>query len=196
MDFITKSSGLHHILENVFMELDQEHLKICEKVHPIWRHLVLNKSLKWYSKKLIQNCHNLTKKDKSDWMELINKLICNCNPQQKTYMKQFFYDFSYRIDKFSSVSEEIFAAIENGMDDFIQIIAPYIENLAAKHYSSKCWIPTPFHHATRRAIETMDSHEMEMEENRKYKKVRKYFIVDLFDRVRSRNKIKGLKLNK
>ena len=156
MDFITKSSGLHHILENVFMELDQEHLKICEKVHPIWRHLVLNKSLKWYSKKLIQNCHNLTKKDKSDWMELINKLICNCNPQQKTYMKQFFYDFSYRIDKFSSVSEEIFAAIENGMDDFIQIIAPYIENLAAKHYSSKCWIPTPFHHATRRAIETMD----------------------------------------
>ena len=41
----------------------------------------------------------------------------------------------------------------------------------------------------------MDSHEMEMEENRKYKKVRKYFIVDLFDRVRTRKKIKGLKVN-
>ena len=139
MDFITKSSGLHHILENVFMELDQEHLKICEKVHPIWRHFVLNKPLKWY-KKLIQNCHKLTKKDKSDWMELIDKLICNCNPHQIQYMKQFFYDFSYRIDKFSSVSQEIYDAIDNGRDNFIQIIAPLIENFAALTYSSKCWI--------------------------------------------------------
>ena len=47
------------------------------------------------------------------------------------YMKQFFYDFSYRIDKFSSVSQEIYDAIENGRDKFIQIIAPLIENFAA-----------------------------------------------------------------
>ena len=132
MDFITKSSGLHHILEKIFLELDQEQLQICEKVHPIWRHIASNKPLKCY-KKLIQNCHMLTKKAKSDWMELIDKLICNCNAHQIQYMKQFFYDFSHRIIdyRFSSVSEEIYDAIENGRDNLIQIIAPLIENFAA-----------------------------------------------------------------
>ena len=159
MDLITKSFGLHHILEKIFMELDQEDLQKCEEVNQIWHNIVSNKSLTWY-KKLIQNGGALSKKDESDWTELIDKLICNGDSDQIQYMKEFFHGLSDRIQDpctLSTISKEICDAIKNGNDDFIKIVAPLIENLNGQYHNSKGLEALeeryiPLHHATAKAL--------------------------------------------
>ena len=115
-------------------------------------------------------------------------------------MKQFFYDFSYRIDKFSSVSQEIYEAIENGRDNFIQIIAPLIENFAALTYSSnapkwsnssKCWISTPLLHATVKAIEAVEFHHYPSSDN-KYLRIVKTLAPITDEHETSYSKLDGL----
>ena len=49
MDMITKSPGLYHIAERIFMDLDQEKLLLCEEVNENWR-TVLKNPWFWYKK--------------------------------------------------------------------------------------------------------------------------------------------------
>ena len=53
MDMITKSPGLYHIAERIFMDLDQEKLLLCEEVNANWKNpkmvLVQEMSTKFYS---------------------------------------------------------------------------------------------------------------------------------------------------
>ena len=52
MDFLTESSGLHHILEEIFVNLDQhQSLLECENVSIIWKKLLNNPNI-WRRKKL------------------------------------------------------------------------------------------------------------------------------------------------
>ena len=49
MDVITKSPGLYHIAERIFMDLDYEKLLLCEEVNDNWRTLLKNPWF-WYKK--------------------------------------------------------------------------------------------------------------------------------------------------
>ena len=49
MDMITKSPGLYHIAERIFMDLDQEKLLLCEEVNENWRTILKNPWF-WYKK--------------------------------------------------------------------------------------------------------------------------------------------------
>ena len=42
MDLITKSSGLHHIAENIFAHLDHENLLKCQEVNKYWKNILDN----------------------------------------------------------------------------------------------------------------------------------------------------------
>ena len=49
MDRITKSPGLRHILEEIFVNLDYQSLLECEKVDLVWKELVNNQRI-WIKK--------------------------------------------------------------------------------------------------------------------------------------------------
>ena len=46
MDLITKSSGLQHIAEEIFLNLDYEKLMLCQKVNEFWKEK-LNIAMFW-----------------------------------------------------------------------------------------------------------------------------------------------------
>ena len=87
MDIITKSPGLHHILEQILMELDQEDLEKCQQVNQVWNNMITNKSLRWYEK-LFKQCL-LSQDEKTKWRKLIGKLS-KCDSNQIEYMKSHF----------------------------------------------------------------------------------------------------------
>ena len=51
MDQITKSPGLYHIAEKIFLELNHENLLHCEAVNNNWNHILASKDTNsrfWY----------------------------------------------------------------------------------------------------------------------------------------------------
>jgi ankyrin repeat protein len=148
---ITKSPGLHHILEQILMELNQEDLEKCQQVNQVWNNMITNKSLRWYDKLFKQSL--LSHDEKTKWRKLIGKLS-KCDSNQIEYMKSHFrlmqkqgdpvakeqYLLSHtnyvffgsslnRMDPFDpefypdSLAKEIFTATKNRNVEFIRIIA-------------------------------------------------------------------------
>ena len=80
---------------------------------------------------------------------------------------------------------------------FFQIIAPLIENFAALTYSSKsgyvnkCWISTPFLHATAKAIEAVEFHHYPSSDN-KYLRIVKTLAPITDEHETSYSKLDGL----
>ena len=114
MDLITRSPGLHHILEAIFMNLDEKNLHRCEEVNKICKDIVRNKSLIWY-KKLIQRS-TLSQRAKTEWMKLIDKLR---DSNQIEFMKSYFKKLGFR----KSLQERIYEAVEAGNVKFIKRVA-------------------------------------------------------------------------
>ena len=69
MDIITKSSGLQHIAEEIFLNLDYEKLLLCQKVNEFWKEK-LNSALFWL-KKWVQN--GLSAQHTLEWSKLIKQ---------------------------------------------------------------------------------------------------------------------------
>ena len=67
MDLITKNSGLQHIAEEIFLNLNYEKLEICQEVNEFWKER-LNNSMFWL-KKCVQK--GLSAKQYSEWSTLI-----------------------------------------------------------------------------------------------------------------------------
>ena len=92
MEVITKSPGLHHILEEILMELDREDLNKCRFVNEIWSNIVTSKCLKcliWYDR-LIQKCVTLSQNERREWGKLIEKISECGDSNQIVYMKSYF----------------------------------------------------------------------------------------------------------
>ena len=126
MDIITKSPGLHHILENIFMELNQKDLDNCQLVNKIWNSIITNKSLCWYER-LLEKSSVLSEEDKTKWKKLIGKLS-KCDPNQIEYMKSSHFKDMHANGWRLTVAEKIFTATLNRDVEFIKIIAPIAVN--------------------------------------------------------------------
>ena len=68
MDLITKSSGLQHIAEEIFLNLDYEKLMLCQKVNEFWKEK-LNIAMFLAEKWIVSTQHTL------EWLKLIKQPI-------------------------------------------------------------------------------------------------------------------------
>ena len=73
MDFITKNPGLHHIVEETFMNLDYENLLECKEVNSFWE--IILKSPTFWFKKCVQK--GFSNEDQLEWHKLIQTLKTN-----------------------------------------------------------------------------------------------------------------------
>ena len=159
MDTITKSPGLHHILEKIFMELDQKELDNCQLVNKIWNNIITNKSLHWYEK-LLEKSSLLSDEEKTKWKKLIGKLN-KCAPNQIAYIKNTHFKDMHANGWKSSVAEKIFTATLNRDVKFIKTIAPIAVNPNAvfsksdiqpqSHFRTPYFDMTPIQAATLRS---------------------------------------------
>ena len=69
MDFVTKVPGLHHISEQIFLELDHETISICQKVNAFWK-TILDNPMFWLKKCLE---HGLPAEYYLEWTKLIQE---------------------------------------------------------------------------------------------------------------------------
>ena len=65
MENICSNPGLQHLAENIFLNLDDEHLKICEQINESCRQM-LDNAMFWLRKFL-----GLSKKNREDWIKNI-----------------------------------------------------------------------------------------------------------------------------
>ena len=153
MDIITKSPGLHHILENIFMELNQKDLDNCQFVNKMWNNIITNKSLCWYER-LLEKSSVLSEEDKTKWKKLIGKLS-KCDPNQIEYMKSSHFKDMHAKGWRLTVAEKICTATLNRDVEFIKIIAPIAVNPnAVCHFripQESYFYSTPIQVATLRA---------------------------------------------
>ena len=159
MDTITISPGLHHILEKIFMELDQKELDNCQLVNKIWNNIITNKSLHWYEK-LLEKSSLLSDEEKTKWKKLIGKLN-KCAPNQIAYIKNTHFKDMHGNGWKSSVAEKIFTATLNRDVKFIKTIAPIAVNPNAvfsksdiqpqSHFRTPYFDMTPIQAATLRS---------------------------------------------
>ena len=94
MDLITHSSGLHHLLEMIFINLNCEDLLSCQKVNENWRRILQN---------LLQNPWFWFKKSKHDglldpgfqlaWAKFIKRLSDSKLPEIRPYLNQIYGQF-------------------------------------------------------------------------------------------------------
>ena len=74
MDLITKTPGLQHISEEIFMNLDSEYLSTCQEVNTLWKELIKNPKF-WLKKcNSITSVVKLTKKRQMEWKKAIQAL--------------------------------------------------------------------------------------------------------------------------
>ena len=93
MDFITKNPGLHHIVEETFMNLDYENLLECKEVNSFWE--IILKSPTFWFKKCVQK--GLNNEDQLEWHKLIQTLKnTNFNPEKVTsHLKEIHENFEF-----------------------------------------------------------------------------------------------------
>ena len=102
MDVITKSPGLCHIVERIFMDLDQEKLLLCEEVNENWRTILKNPWF-WY-KKCRQNS------TLSIYQSELKNFISKVENENLYYLSDHLTSILKRIHA-KSVSEEFFKGI-------------------------------------------------------------------------------------
>ena len=68
MEKIVSNPGLQHLAENIFLNLDDEHLKICEQINESCRQM-LDNAMFWLRKFL-----GLSKKNREDWIKIIQSV--------------------------------------------------------------------------------------------------------------------------
>ena len=71
MDHISKSLGLRHISEQVFMELGAKDLVKCEKVNSSWKNLLENPHL--WVKICVKQKKIIYDEEEKEWLKLILK---------------------------------------------------------------------------------------------------------------------------
>ena len=72
MDLLTKSNGLLHIAEMIFMNLDQEHLINSIEVDANWKRILENPWF-WFKKNVQDDL--LSENQQTDWNQLIPKFV-------------------------------------------------------------------------------------------------------------------------
>ena len=110
MDFITKSPGLFHLCEKVFLELDYYNLLKCEDVNPQWRNILrasdrpkssLILKNPWFWLKKCSEMDFLPPNIKDEWIKVMQNLE---NPKftvhylKKIYELSLSLSLSYKLD--------------------------------------------------------------------------------------------------
>ena len=151
MDLITKSPGLSHVAERIFLNLNQEDLFIkCQEVNPHWKIIIRNH---WFWFKKCEQKGIFKEKEEN---ESVKKFLISCNsskiaieivipilirmysgnvhPTEDLLIIRLSY-YSYRrddtvprFDLHSLVYKEYIQAIRNGNVEFVKNIAPLLQN--------------------------------------------------------------------
>ena len=132
MDLLTKSPGLHHVAESIFVNLDHEVLLLkCQEVNGHWRSIVRNP---WFWFQKCEQKYQIKEKsdgefirkflqefDSSDLDEITVELmnICASSNTLQEPIDKFIHGFAYK---------KFIAAIENGMVERVKILAPLFDN--------------------------------------------------------------------
>ena len=122
MDFITKSSGLQHIAEQIFLNLNNEKLEVCQKVNEFWKDN-LNSAMFWL-KKCAQK--GLTGQHYLEWSNLIKQPKSqNVEEQVISCLMKMYH---VRSTSLSPILSPIQIAFLFQYDEIIEIMAPLTEN--------------------------------------------------------------------
>ena len=120
MDYITSNSGLQHISEEIFLNLDGPTILICQEVNHAWNQILDNS--KFWLKMWAKN--GLSKHNRLEWVLLIEAAkddACIDN-EIKIHLKEMYLDVC-NVDK-----SPIFEAIIWGFSEWIRILAPLLDN--------------------------------------------------------------------
>ena len=98
MDFITKNTGLQHISEKIFMNLDYEDLMICGEVNQSWKQILKNNPIFWLQKCFLDM--DIDEDESSEYFKLKwNMLIQASNSNQKEkiarHLLEIYHCFSH-----------------------------------------------------------------------------------------------------
>ena len=88
MDLITKNTGLQHISEEIFLNLDHKSLLKCFEVNTFWKEILINPM--FWLKKCVSK--GINKQDELEWAKLIQTL-------KKTSEKVLVMSFLMQIHK-------------------------------------------------------------------------------------------------
>ena len=145
MDLLTKSPGLYHVAENIFVNLDHKVLLLkCQEVNSHWKTLVRNPWL-WFLKceqknqlketsegnfirKLLQEFNN---SDFSNEITVELMKICSGSNFYQNPTDKFIHGFVYN---------KYIAAIINGWTERVKLLAPLFDdpNSIAKYFEDNC----------------------------------------------------------
>ena len=118
MDFITKSSGLQHIAEQIFLNLNYEKLEVCQKVNEFWKDK-LNSAMFWL-KKCAQK--GLSEQHYLDWSTLIKQ------PKPQNVEEQVISCLMKMTNEGSTSLSPIQIAFVSLYKEIIEIMAPLSVN--------------------------------------------------------------------
>ena len=120
MDYITSNSGLQHISEEIFLNLDGPTILICQEVNHAWNQILDNS--KFWLKMCTKN--GLSKHNRLEWVQLIEAAkddTCIDN-EIKIHLKKMYLDVC-NVDR-----SPIFEAIIWNFSEWIRILAPLLDN--------------------------------------------------------------------
>ena len=139
MDLITKSSGLHFIIETIFANLDSEELLFkCQDVNGHWKKILRNPRF-WFKKCEQQGLFKENSKNK-----MATKFIqafCGLNLGEKLTNQlieiNHKYEFSLEKEPFGEFHSFVYAkymeAARKGHYEMVKVLAPLFDNPNAPH---------------------------------------------------------------
>ena len=131
MDLITRSQGLRHIAEQIFLNLDKNDLLRCQEVNEYWASILRDPWL-WYRKK-IQNT-KLTQEHQKEWMNSCERLSTLNLTKDITSGLNFIYE---RLEKSGTLNGTYWSAVskhsslfstQKRCTEIVKILAPLTEN--------------------------------------------------------------------
>ena len=120
MDYITSNSGLQHISEEIFLNLDRPTILLCQEVNQAWNQ-ILDNSRFWLK---MRTKNGLSKHNRLEWVQLIEAAkddTCIDN-EIKIHLKEMYLDVC-NVDR-----SPIFEAIIWNFSEWIRILAPLLDN--------------------------------------------------------------------
>ena len=122
MDLITKNSGLQHIVEEIFLNLNYEKLELCQEVNDFWKERLNSCNAMFWLKKCVQK--GLSAKQYSEWLTLIKQPKRQYVEDQVTSCLLKMYFTGPQITPLSVIQ----IAFLFHMNEIIEIMAPLAEN--------------------------------------------------------------------
>ena len=133
MDFITKSPGLQHIAETIFLQLDHTILSKCGKVSRSWENIVKNP---WVCFKACVQKGLLTVRQQKKWAKVIqaslnSQEISEVSDEYLTLIHSGHFSKPWSRSPFhvkGPICKAYMKAVSEGNKNVVEILAPLMEN--------------------------------------------------------------------